>query len=289
MFRRLRMGIVASVAMVASLMGATPASAATAAPLTPELQNTFISYGLHNKTMAGIVVDSNMTYEQAIGDSVVPPALKARHDQMKPLLRVVEVVHWGYDNRVHIGQIVINEALVCDVNRLFIGMFLQHFPIYSVIPESAFNYVDDNSMAANNSSGYRPDILGANTPSEHFKGAAMDINPFTNPEDMLQDDGTRFIDPPNAHYDPNAQGAIVMEGPVRKLWTSLHWEWGGNWGNPLADPPTDFYKVGYYDYQHFQLDYTRIDTEPLPVGWLSSASVATGNAKPSRSQYALAG
>jgi len=296
LLRKLKIGLIASVAMVATLMGVTPAGAATAAPLSPELQNTFVSYGLHNNSLAGIVVDSAMTDEQAIdggpNDAAVPPALRAMHDQMKPLLRVIPVIHWGYDGRVHLGQLVVNKGLVTDAERLYIHMFLLHFPIYSVIPETAFGYVDDASMAANNSSCYRPDMLGT-SPSEHFKGAAFDVNTYTNPEHMLLSNGTTFIDPPGAVYDPTAKGAITKEGPVRKYWTSLGYEWGGGWGDPNADPPTDFFRVGFFDYQHFQLNYLRIDTEPLPAGWVSTTSSSTAKTHvvkfPTRSEYALAG
>lgn len=301
MFRnKLSKAVVGLLAMAAIVLGVAPATAA-AAPLTPELQNTFHAYGLQNKSMADIVVDSAMTYEQAIGDDQVPPNLRQWHNEIKPYLRVIPVVHWGYDNKIHVGQLVINKGLVDSASRLFIKAFCLHFPIFSVIPESAFHYMDDGptgSMAANNTSAYRPDILGVDTRSEHFKGAAIDINPFTNPEDMLQPDGTRFIDPPNAHYDPAAMGALVKESPLREYGTHLDWEFGLNWGDPDADPPTDFYKVGFFDYQHLQRNYLTIDTEPLPPGWASTASAAS--AKPrivvkltlptqrKRSEYALA-
>lgn len=62
-----------------------------------------------------------------------------------------------------------------------------------------------------------------------------------------------IVQPAGAVYNLGAPGTITKYGAVRLYWSSLGWEWGGNWGDPNADPMTDFFRVGYYDYQHFQL------------------------------------
>jgi len=194
-----------------------------------------------------------MTYSKAIGDNVVPPAERANHAAIRPYLRVVPVAYWGLsssgqpDNRVHVGQIVVHQALVTDTVLVFARMFQLKFPIHTVIPHSKFGYNDTLSMAANNSSAYRPD-----SPSEHTRGAAFDINPVQNPFDLSAYNGTP-AQPAGAVYNPSAPGTIIMNGAVRLYWSSLGWEWGGNWGNPDAEPPTDFFRVGYFDYQHFQV------------------------------------
>ncbi len=51
-----------------------------------------------------------------------------------------------------------------------------------------------------------------------------------------------------------------MNSELRRYWGSLNWEWGGNWGNPNADPPIDFFQVGYFDYQHFQMNINRYNS-----------------------------
>ena len=51
-----------------------------------------------------------------------------------------------------------------------------------------------------------------------------------------------------------------MEGPVRKAWTARGFEWGGNWGNPNADPQADYFEEGYFDYQHWNL--SNLDGKP---------------------------
>lgn len=115
-------------------------------------------------------------------------------------------------------------------------MFQLGFPIKSVIPESAFGYNDELSMEANNSSDYRPEKN-----SEYRKGSAFDLNPMQNPFEITGYDPTVPVQPTGTVYDPNVPGTITMESPVRRFWgEALNYEWGGNWGNPNADPSTDF-------------------------------------------------
>ena len=206
--------------------------------------------GVHN--LNGIVVDSVMTREQAMGDEFVPPEMRVYHDAIKPDLRVIPVVYWGLgsngqpDNRVHVGQIVMHRLVAANTIKLFAKAFQLRFPIHQVIPHSKFGYNDVDAMAANNTSGYRAD-----EPGEHPRGFAMDWNPVPNPMDLSAYNGTP-AQPAGAVYDPSKPGTILMDSELRRYATSLTWEWGGNWGNPNADPPIDFYKPGYYDYQHWQ-------------------------------------
>lgn len=244
-----RGGVLAPLFMlVAMLLAPTMASASTTGELTQQSQVAlFDSYHLTSSQRTGVVIDSNLSYAQAIGDDKVPASAMAEHMKIRPFLRVVPVVYHGYDTRIHLGQIVVHEYIAPDVSILFAQMFVMGFPIKSVIPESQFGYIDENSMLSNNSSGYRP------ADQEHGYGVAVDVNTFTNPFDVTDDNGVRTIDPPGAMYNPQAKGAITMEGPVRKAWTKRGFEWGGNWGNPAADPQADFFQTGYFDYQHWNL------------------------------------
>lgn len=251
--RRVRGAIVALTAALLTLgLGAAPATAGSPQPLSD--QKTVLQQ-LGVQSFGGVVVDSAMTYQQAIGDSVVPAAEVANHQAIRPYLRVVPVAYWGLgsngqpDNKIHVGQIVIHKALVTDTAKVFAKMFQLKFPIYTVIPHSKFGYNDAVAMAANNTSGYRPD-----GESEHTRGAAFDVNPFKNPFDRSADlVNPKPIEPAGSEYNVQAPGTITKYGAVRLYWSSLGWEWGGNWGDPAADPRTDFFRVGFFDYQHFQL------------------------------------
>jgi peptidoglycan L-alanyl-D-glutamate endopeptidase CwlK len=250
------MGVTLAVMLVVLSVGTASVTASGKQPLDSQ-QALLKQHGVH--AFGNIVVDSAMTYEQALGDSVVPAEGQAIHQVMKPHLRVIPVAYWGLgthgsDGRIHVGQIVVHRLLVEDTIRVFTEMFKLKFPIHSVIPQSAFGYNDQLSMAANNSSNYRPE-----SGSEHSRAAAFDLNPVQNPFDRTAYDPSLPVEPAGAVYDPSAPGTITMDSALRRYWTSLNWEWGGNWGNPNADPPTDFFRVGYYDYQHFQLNYLRYD------------------------------
>jgi peptidoglycan LD-endopeptidase CwlK len=217
-------------------------------------QAVLASYGVSGQEYKNIVIDSSLSREQALGDNVVPAGSRELHAKMKPYLRVVPVVYHGYDNRIHLGQIVVHRHVVGKTVKLFLKMFRLGFPIYSVIPQSQFGYDDQRSMAANNSSAYRPE-----DGSEHRTGAAFDLNPMQNPFDVTGYDPMRPIEPAGAVYNPAAKGTIVKFSAVWKAWKDESFEWGGGWGDPNAVPITDFFREGYFDYQHFQPDFSWYD------------------------------
>lgn len=255
--RVIKTSATALVALLALGLGATPVQAG-GAHMRSDQRALLQQLGVNG--FDGIVVDSAMTYEQAMGDNVVPERGRALHAVMKPHMQIVPVAYWGLgadgqpDNKIHVGQIVVHKLLVADTIRVFAKMFQLRFPIHTVIPHSHFGYDDTVAMAANNTSNYRPYPR-----SEHGRGSAFDINPVQNPFDLSAYDG-RPAEPAGAVYNPSAPGTFLMDSELRRYWSSLDWEWGGNWGNPNADPPIDFFRPGYYDYQHFQLNINRYDS-----------------------------
>ena len=237
-------------------------------------QVAFRYFGLSAQQIKSVVVDSALTRSQALGSmESVPPEGRAIHATMttgkdpltgRRLLEVVPVVYHGYDGNAHVGQIVVHSFAVEKVLRLFYKMWCLGFPIYSVIPQSRFRYDDQASMSANNTMGYRPE-LG----SEHRLGFTFDLNPRQNPFDRTKyTPNPQPIEPSGAIYDPAAQGTIVKMGPVREAFTAEHFEWGGGWGDPGAVPPTDYFREGYYDYMHFQPDFSWYDDSyrHVPMG-----------------------
>lgn len=280
----------ASVAVALGVMAA-PATAAPAKPVgQPSIGQLKEAYGPAAKASKSVVIDSNLSVEQALGDSVVPEQYQDEHAAMKPYLRVVRVLYWGYETnpKVHLGQIVVHRDLVHATNELFIGMFLRGFPINKVVPQSQYGYSDAASMADNNTSNYRPERLSSGNPSEHLRAIAFDINPFNNPFMVLQDDGTWFVDPPGAVYDPAAKGTILKFGTVRILWRDNNWEWGGNWGDVNADPPNEFFLENFFDYQHFQPNAVWYCSVQLPPGLETCPNGRAASGKPTKAGYDLA-
>lgn len=146
---------------------------------------------------------------------------------------LLDVAHWGFDGRLHRGQIVVDERVAGDLRLVFLQMLLIGFPLESVVPISELGWDDSVSMSMNNTSGFNyRTVPGTDRLSRHAYGLAIDINPFLNPYCP----GGR-VSPPGAVYDPEVPGALYAGHPVVELFRLLGWRWGGDW--------TD------RDYQHF--------------------------------------
>ena len=179
------------------------------------------------------VVDSRLTREDAILHRLpacCPPEIVARQ-------ALVDVEHLGFDGRLHVGQLVIDEALVDDVQAVFAVVRETRTPVTSVIPIAApaFDWSDDASMRADNTSGfnYRP-VAGTNVLSRHACGRAIDLNPRENP--YL---GGKVVQPAGALHDPRRPGTLTADHPVVRAFKARGWTWGG-----------DFKALK--DYQHFE-------------------------------------
>lgn len=173
-------------------------------------------------------------------------------------LRYLTMSHWGYDGVVHVGHMVVHEAVAQEVLEIFKELFDNQFPIERMQLIDEYDANDDLSMEANNSSAfccrYITDKPG--TYSNHSYGLAVDVNPDTNPYIRwnpsqnkwvvypktgrrfvnLSDDGTSFPDRTESY-----QGIIVKESLCYIAFKKRGWDWGGDWKN-------------YKDYQHFAKD-----------------------------------
>jgi peptidoglycan LD-endopeptidase CwlK len=187
-------------------------------------------------TAADPIVDSKMTDDEAFEglDRRCPKDLRERQ-------KVVAVTYWGFDGKVHRGQLVVDKDLEKDVAEVFEVALKEKFPIQSVIPVAHAKFRkndrwdDDLSMAANNTScfNYR-EVTGGTALSRHALGRAIDVNPVQNPYVK-----GKLILPPGAKYDPDVPGTLTAEHPVTKAFLARGWEWGGNWKS-------------LKDYQHFE-------------------------------------
>jgi hypothetical protein len=153
----------------------------------------------------------------------------------------VEVDFYDFDGDIAEGVIVVDRDLASEVNELFEAIFADGFPIAAAIPiaDLQFEWDDDRSMAANNTSGfnYRPMIdVGANVGrlSSHALGRAIDINPLLNPYIKGE-----VIKPESAVYDPSRPGTIMADSFIVKFLKERGWTWGGDW-------------TSLKDYQHFE-------------------------------------
>ncbi|MCX5695050.1 MAG: M15 family metallopeptidase [Candidatus Omnitrophica bacterium] len=180
------------------------------------------------------IIDSDMSLPEALRKES-PPKFKARQ-------RLIDVLYYSFDGKIHKGQLVIDARLVEDIRKVFQVALENKFPITSVIPISHSRFFqdgkwneDDQSMLANNTSAFNYRLATAGKSlSKHAYGFAIDINPVQNPYIK-----GKIVLPPKAVYDISKPGTLSPDCPVVKTFIGLGWTWGGNWKS-------------LKDYQHFE-------------------------------------
>ncbi|MEU9106044.1 M15 family metallopeptidase [Streptomyces xanthophaeus] len=154
-------------------------------------------------------------------------------------LRLVRMNHWGFDGKVHRGELVVHERAVRPLLRVFGKAFDAKFPIRRMRPVAAYGGDDARSMADDNTSAFNcRQVTGdPGRRSRHAYGDAVDIGPVQNP--YVDRRGT--VRPPagGAHLrrEPAGPGMIRPGDVITRAFETEGWHWGGRWSNP--------------DYQHF--------------------------------------
>jgi len=149
-------------------------------------------------------------------------------------LSYLTVLHYGFDDEIHEGELIVNRSVAEEVLDIFKELFENRFPIEQIKLIDEFDADDDKSMAANNSSAFCFRMLtGGGDLSEHAYGLAVDINPLYNPYVRSWEDGSLLILPPaGADYierDPKVKGKIYPGSVCYNAFVSRGWEWGGDW------------------------------------------------------------
>ena len=180
------------------------------------------------------IIDSNLSLDQAL------TGLNKAPDDLISTLVIIDVNYYGYDDKLHKGQLVCHNKVAKDLNEIFNIIEESRFHINSVIPISKFNWDDYESMEYNNTScfNYRH-VSNSNKLSQHAYGLAIDINPCQNPHIKKSN-----ISPKNAVYNPKNMGTILAEDFIVKEFAQRGWKWGGHW---------QYSK----DYQHFYKNFSQ--------------------------------
>ena len=174
-------------------------------------------------TIDSIVVDSRYrSLEQAVAGTTAP-------DSIVRTLALVDVEYYGFDDRLHRGQIVMHRDLADDIRTVFREIKRRKFPVESVIPIRFDRPDNGTSMdTLNNTYGfhYRPkNTFRTVQLSAHSYGRAVDINPFRNPA-LLR--SGRWV-PTGGRYVPGRPGTSTATSPLTQLFRTLGWRWGGAW------------------------------------------------------------
>lgn len=158
-------------------------------------------------------------------------------------LRYVKVLHYGFDGRIRLGELVCHKAIAAEAAQIFRQLYDARYPIESIRLIDDFGADDERSMRANNTSCfcYRK-VKGQSRLSKHALGRAIDLNPLYNPC-VRTIRGRRSIQPSTAvrYADRNASfdHKITRADKAYQLFTSNGFRWGGAWRTVK-------------DYQHFE-------------------------------------
>lgn len=178
---------------------------------------------------------SNETIEKIAGVSWKENAPVKLED-----LAYITVTYWGFDDKEHIGEMIVHKKLAHEVTDIFKELYEGKFPIEKIRLIDEYDAKDELSMADNNTSAFcSREVTGQKGVfSNHSYGIAIDINPVQNPyikgEIVLPKEGNTYLD--RSHV---RKGMIIKGDVCYNAFKSRGWTWGGEWKS-------------LKDYQHFE-------------------------------------
>lgn len=149
-------------------------------------------------------------------------------------LTYLTMSHYGFDGRVHTGEMVVNAAVAEDVIEVFRKLHEAKFPIEQMRVIAAEEIDAHPTGDFNDTTSFvcRP-AVGSGSWSQHAYGLAVDINPFHNPylkgDLVLPELASAYLD-----RDDVRPGMIVEGDVVTRAFDDIGWGWGGRW-NSLDD------------------------------------------------------
>lgn len=154
-------------------------------------------------------------------------------------LRLITMTYWGFDDKPHTGELVVNKAATDDIVAVFRRLYDWRWPIYKMRLVDVYKADDYASIDADNTSAFncRP-AEGSSSWSRHAYGLAVDINPRENPYIYANGTGSHENARKFFKRPVRAPGVINPGDRVVKAFQQRGWEWGGYWS-------------GIKDYQHF--------------------------------------
>ncbi|MFE3554914.1 M15 family metallopeptidase [Streptomyces sp. NPDC059193] len=182
----------------------------------------------------GLAAEVRRVPAEALGDTY-RPGCPVGPDR----LRLIRMNHWGFDGKVHRGELVVHEHAVEPLLKVFGEAFEAKFPIRRMRPAAAYDGDDERSMADDNTSAFNCRRVTGDPArlSRHAYGDAVDVNPVENP--YVDRGGTPHpaAGRPHLRREPPAPGMVRPGDVITRAFEEVGWHWGGDWSNP--------------DYQHF--------------------------------------
>lgn len=164
-------------------------------------------------------------------------------------LRYLKVLHYNYDHRIQVGELIVNEKIAEDCTNIFKELFSAEYEIASMYLIDRYwdgNGVDadTHSVEANNTAAFNYRVVpGSKTLSNHAKGFAVDVNPLQNPYVTYKSDGSfgKYYKDMEKYLDRNSgkEHLITHQDLCYQVFRKYGFTWGGDWNSSK-------------DYQHFQ-------------------------------------
>lgn len=165
----------------------------------------------------------------------VPPEVAARSTWREECpvtldeLTYLTVSFWGFDQRNHTGELIVNDAVAEDIVEVFRRLHEVRFPIEEM-RVIRLDEVDAPPTGDGNVTSVLEcrEATGGTSWSQHSYGLAIDINPFHNPylrgEVVLPELASAYTDRDDVRPGMIVEGDVVMEA-----FAEIGWAWGGNW------------------------------------------------------------
>jgi hypothetical protein len=166
--------------------------------------------------------------EQVLARSTWRPACPVSASR----LRYLTMSFYGFDDRVHTGEMLVNSDVAETVVTIFGKLFAARFPIEEMRVVDAPELDLPPTGDGNNTTAFECRAARGQTRwSAHAYGLAIDLNPFQNPytraDIVLPELSSAYLD-----RDRVRPGMVQDGGPVVSAFETAGWTWGGRWSEP---------------------------------------------------------
>jgi hypothetical protein len=147
-------------------------------------------------------------------------------------LRYLTMSFWGFDDRAHTGEMIVNSTVATAVTKAFGELYARHFPIEAMQVTTPAELTVPPTGDGNNTSAFvcRP-TRGQTTWSAHAYGLAVDLNPFCNPyingNLVIPALASAYLDRTN-----HRPGMVLPGDRTVGAFAAIGWSWGGSWNVP---------------------------------------------------------
>jgi len=167
----------------------------------------------------------------------IPPDVLARSSWVPECpvsvdeLSYLTLTHFGFDQRFHTGEMIVNAAVAEDVVEVFRKLHEARFPIEQmrVITKEEIDAHPTGDWNDTTSFVCRP-AVGSSSWSQHAFGTGIDISPFHNPylkgDLVLPELASAYTDREDVRV-----GMIVPGDVATEAFAEIGWGWGGNWSS----------------------------------------------------------